>query len=122
MIKHSGKIRLDGMEFYAHHGYFKEEQMLGNRFTVDIELETDYVEAAINDDLSKTADYTKVYSIISEIMQTKVSLLEHLAYKINTQVLELLPSVISVAVTVSKQNPPIGGVCASARVSLTSHR
>jgi dihydroneopterin aldolase len=122
MIKHRGKIRLEGMEFYAHHGYFKEEQVLGNRFTVDIELETDYVEAAIDDDLSKTADYTKVYSIISVVMETKVSLLEHLAYKINNEVLALLPSVLSVSVTVSKQNPPIGGVCAAAKVSLTSHR
>jgi dihydroneopterin aldolase len=122
MIKHRGKIRLEGMEFYAHHGYFKEEQVLGNRFTVDIELETDYVEAAIDDDLSKTADYTKVYSIISVVMETKVSLLEHLAYKINNEVLALLPSVLSVLVTVSKQNPPIGGVCAAAKVSLTSHR
>jgi dihydroneopterin aldolase len=122
MTKHRGKIRLEGMEFYAHHGYFKEEQVLGNRFTVDIELETDYVEAAINDDLSKTADYTKVYSIISKVMGTKVSLLEHLAFKINTEVLALLPSVVSVSVTVSKQNPPIGGVCAAAKVSLASHR
>jgi dihydroneopterin aldolase len=122
MIKHRGKIRLEGMEFYAHHGYFKEEQVLGNRFTVDIDLETDYVEAAINDDLSKTADYTKVYGIISSVMNTKVSLLEHLAYKINTEVLEMLPIVVSVAVTVSKQNPPVGGVCAASKVSLVSYR
>ena len=30
------KITLKGMEFYARHGAMKEEQILGQKFTVDI--------------------------------------------------------------------------------------
>jgi dihydroneopterin aldolase len=31
-----GKITLEGMEFFAHHGYYQEEQKIGNKFAVDI--------------------------------------------------------------------------------------
>ena len=32
------KITLKGMEFYARHGAMKEEQILGQKFTVDITM------------------------------------------------------------------------------------
>ncbi|MCA1747113.1 MAG: dihydroneopterin aldolase, partial [Bacteroidales bacterium] len=34
-------IKIEGMEFYAFHGHYKEEQIVGNRFLVDLEMETD---------------------------------------------------------------------------------
>ncbi len=35
-----GKIIIEDMEFYAFHGHYKEEQIVGNRFLVDLEIET----------------------------------------------------------------------------------
>ena len=33
-----GKIILEQMEFYAYHGCFQEEQIIGNRFVVQLVL------------------------------------------------------------------------------------
>ena len=35
-----GKIIIEEMEFYAFHGHYQEEQIVGNRFLVDLEFET----------------------------------------------------------------------------------
>ena len=36
-----GRIALTGMEFHAFHGCFKEEQIIGTNFIVDLLIETD---------------------------------------------------------------------------------
>jgi dihydroneopterin aldolase len=35
-----GKITLEGLEFFAFHGYYDEEQKIGNKYGVDITIET----------------------------------------------------------------------------------
>ena len=34
-----GKIIIEEMEFYAFHGHYQEEQIVGNRFLVDLEMD-----------------------------------------------------------------------------------
>ena len=34
-------IEINNMEFYAFHGHFKEEQIVGNKFLIDLTLEAD---------------------------------------------------------------------------------
>ncbi len=63
-----GIIALEGLEFFAYHGYHKEERKLGNKFTVDIQIEADLESAAINDSLSLTVDYVKLYAMVSTEM------------------------------------------------------
>ena len=45
------------MEFFAYHGCFDEEQVIGTKFLVDLYLETETKEAELTDDLSKTINY-----------------------------------------------------------------
>ena len=33
-----GLIGVEGLQFYSHHGYYKEEQVLGGKYVVDIYL------------------------------------------------------------------------------------
>ena len=33
-------IEIENMEFHANHGHFKEEQVIGNTFLVDLKLST----------------------------------------------------------------------------------
>ena len=47
-----GKITLDGLEFFAFHGYYDEEQKIGNKFGVDITIETSLEKAGMDDKLS----------------------------------------------------------------------
>lgn len=111
------EILLEGLEFYAHHGVYQEEQELGNRFQVDLRLTAKTDEAAKSDDLSKTIDYVKVYHIIEAQMDIKFRLLESLAEQINQNIAEKFPTVESIECTVSKFNPPLGGLCKRVCVS-----
>lgn len=111
------EILLEGLEFYAHHGFYQEEQQLGNRFQVDLRLTANTDGAASDDDLSQTIDYVEVYRIIQEQMTVKFRLLEALAEQIILKVVGRFPSVESVHCTVSKNNPPLGGLCKRVSVS-----
>lgn len=110
------------MEFYAYHGFFEEEQKLGNRFTIDLEINVDLEKAGKSDELALTVDYGQVYEVVSAVMKSPAKLLETIATDINGDLLKAFPGVKSSTVFVSKHNPPIGGLCELASVSLTSER
>lgn len=113
-----GTIALEGLEFFAYHGFYEEEQKIGNRYQIDIQIITDFTEAAEKDKLKATVNYGDVYKIIAEVMKEPAKLLEHIAQKVINQVRSKYPEIESVEVFVSKFNPPIGGVCTRAKVSL----
>jgi dihydroneopterin aldolase len=52
------------------------------------------------------------------VMKIKARLLEHIAQLIISNVRERYPNIEKVEVSVSKFNPPIGGVCTRAKVTL----
>lgn len=103
------KIILSGMEFYAHHGCFEEEKIVGTRFKVDVVLHCDVTEAAIHDDLTKTVNYQEVHGVVKQVMQKPANILEHLAYKIIQDIRRCFPIVTHCEATVYKLNPSIGG-------------
>jgi 7,8-dihydroneopterin aldolase/epimerase/oxygenase len=113
-----GTIALEGLEFFAYHGVSGEEQKIGNRYQIDIQIVTDFSEAAENDKLRDTVDYSNLYEIISDVMKIKSRLLEHIAKLIISNVRERYPDIEKIEVAVSKFNPPIGGVCTRAKVTL----
>jgi len=116
--KQHGEIALLGMEFFARHGFYEEEQKLGNRFQVDIFLETNFQEASENDKLSKTVNYEEVYKLIAAVMLEPARLLETLAHRILEQIHIKFEQVSAAKVVIEKQNPPLGGLCQKARISL----
>ena len=66
-----GVIKIEQMEFYAFHGHFREEQIVGNRFLVDLEIETNMEKAAASDQLEDAVDYQMAYKIVREEMKKK---------------------------------------------------
>ncbi len=113
-----GKISLEGLEFFAYHGAYIEEQKIGNRYSVDIIIDTDFTLAAETDRLKETVNYEDVYEHIKEVMHQKHRLLEHIGYSIIERIRTQYPNVQQVEVSVSKFNPPIGGVCERARINM----
>ena len=103
------QISIEGMEFFAHHGCMKEEQIIGNRFIVDFYCETDTFEAEKSDDLATTVDYQTVYELIKKEMVLKSKLLEHVARRILDRVCAHFPQIQEAEVRVCKLNPPVGG-------------
>ncbi len=113
-----GKVSLEGMEFYARHGYYEEERVIGNKYSVDVTLDLDFDLAAQDDRLEGTVDYERVYEIVQEVMGIDAKLLEHLAGKMIKALKENFTRVNAVEVTISKYNPPIKGLCKRAVVTM----
>jgi len=113
-----GLISISGMEFFAYHGCFAEEQIIGNKFIVDLEFISNTENAELSDDLSKTVNYQAVYGIVKAEMEIKSKLLEHIAKRIIDSVYENFPLIESMKITISKLNPPVGGKVDRVSVSL----
>jgi dihydroneopterin aldolase len=117
-----GRVSLEGLEFHAYHGVYPHERASGNWFEVDISVETDFSTGANTDELEGTVNYEALFQIIKNEMEQPSKLLETVAEKIISDVLKELPSVLDVQLKISKINPPIGGKCRKASVSINRKR
>ena len=104
-----GKILLEGIEFFAYHGCYKEEQIIGTRFTVDLVVETDTAKAEVSDHLHDTISYVHIYQAVKNEMEQKSHLIEHVARRIIDSIVSKFPSITSIELKISKLNPPVGG-------------
>jgi len=112
----TGKVVLEGLEFHAYHGVYPHERSSGNKFEVDVSIDTVFSESAFRDELTGTINYEDVYAIVKEAMERPAKLLETVGHLIAEESLQKFPSAKAVEVKISKFNPPIGGVCKKASV------
>ncbi len=116
-------IRLQNAVFYGYHGNHHEERFLGGRFHIDVELETDFTEAAENDDLHLTVNYEAIYNLIQDLVTNEsFKLIEALGRRIAMNVLEQFPAVEAVTVKVRKPGVPLKGVIDYVEVEVHEHR
>ncbi len=113
-----GLIEIEGMEFYSYHGHFKEEQLIGSRFLVNVTLETNLNKAALSDKLADTINYLSVYQLIKDEMDIKSHLLENVAERIIKRLHSTYPDLFKVKVKISKINPTMGGQIDKVSVTL----
>ena len=102
-------ISIEGMEFFAYHGCFKEEQIIGTKFRIDLFLETDTRKAELSDELTDTVNYQTVYGLVKDEMGTKSKLLEHVGRRILNRIKKEFPAVERARIKIRKLNPPLGG-------------
>jgi len=108
-------ILLENLVFYANHGVFQQETIVGNIFYVDLKLHIDIEKAAKSDDLNDTVSYADIYADVKNEMMIPSKLLEHAAYRIISRLKERYKEIECVEIKLSKRNPPVGGQmdCAS---------
>lgn len=104
------------MEFFAYHGFYDEEQKIGNKYSVTITLCLDLSKPGLSDKLSDTVSYEEVYKVVKKIMENPTRLLENIANNISEALFTTYQQIESSEISVSKYNPPIGGVCEKAEV------
>jgi dihydroneopterin aldolase len=115
-----GTIYLENMEFFAYHGHFEEEKIVGNKFLVNLELETDLSRAGESDNLDDALNYQEAYNIVNNEMQHTSHLLEHIGKRILDALYLHFDSILNRAtVKISKLNPPIGGKTNKVTISIT---
>ncbi|GAB6100202.1 dihydroneopterin aldolase [Halanaerocella petrolearia] len=105
------KIILDGLSFYGYHGALEEENKLGQKFIIDLELKCDLKQAGSSDNLKESVNYAQVYQLVADICQNQqYKLLEALAENIAQSILENYSLVEEVLVKVKKPEAPIKGI------------
>jgi dihydroneopterin aldolase len=114
-----GIIEIEGMHFYAFHGHFKSEQIVGNEFIVYLKLETDCSLASISDDLENALNYQTAYEIVKKEMAITSHLLENVAKRVLDSLYLNLSSITKAEVKISKMNPPMGGEIEKVSVTLS---
>lgn len=113
------KVSLEGMQFFAYHGFYPEEQILGTTFLVDIHIITDFLKASTSDELNYTVDYQVVHQIVKEEMSIASKLLENVLYRIIEKLKQHFPKAIqSLEISIQKKNPPLGGICACSKITI----
>lgn len=101
------RMLLKGIVFYGYHGVFPEENRLGQKYIVDLDLRLDLRRASETDDVNDTVNYAEIHALVKGIVEGQPSkLIETLAEKIASAVLGTYTSIIEAAVSVTKPNPP----------------
>ena len=115
-----GLIQIENIEFFAYHGCFEEEKIIGNKFIVNASIEADCEKAAATDKIADAINYQTIYEIICKEMEQPSNLLEHVAKRIIDGIYEAFPvGIQQVQLKVSKLNPPLTGQIGSVSVTLT---
>ena len=100
------KIVLIGLEFFGRHGCSREEQSLGQKFLVDLELTLDL--SNLYDEISETVDYVEVANLTKKIVENQPrKLIETVAIEIAEKILEQFSKIESVRVILHKPHSPI---------------
>jgi len=111
-------VHVRGLEAFGRHGALPEEQILGQRFVVDLDIELRDTVSTRSDALVDTVDYASlsdaVYALVSG---PPVALLERLAGMIADLVLED-PRTRAVTVTVRKPHVALPHTVAETAVTL----
>ncbi|MEI3604587.1 dihydroneopterin aldolase [Pseudogracilibacillus sp. SE30717A] len=117
------KILLNRIEFYGFHGVFPEEKKLGQRFIIDLELETPLETAGKTDDMNDSIDYGEVYGIVKEIVEGEPKdLIEAVAETMAATLFQMFKTLEACRIKVTKPDPPIQGHYESVAVEIYRER
>ncbi len=117
-----GVIEVTNIKVYAYHGCLVEEGKIGSDYRVDLEVKADLRKSAKSDDLKDTVDYVLLNQIVKEEMAIRSKLLEEVASRILSRILNESDLVDAATVWVSKINPPIGGNVEKVTIKMTKKR
>jgi len=102
-------ISLHGAEFFGFHGFYPEEQKLGCKFIVDVDVNFEPLNNLKDDKLSNTVDYEQVYNIVDGQMKKTSKLIETVAQAIADEIKARFSFAHTIRVSIKKLNPPLKG-------------
>ena len=103
-------IAVEGMTFYAYHGYYPQEQIVGGRYTIDVYITLNNTQAAYTDNLNHTVNYEQILAICQQQMQTPKRLVETVAQQVLDEISGLSPQINHTKVRITKHYPPMNNL------------
>ena len=112
------KIRINNIELYAYHGVAPEENRLGQKFQIDVEISTDLTSGTNTDDIKESTDYQEIFNTVSEVFVKPTSkLIETAANRVAGELLKM-KTITDVRIKVRKPSAPLKGICSSVEVEI----
>ncbi len=102
-------IHLNDLRFYAFHGVYEEEKILGNEFVINAFVAFDEAQNIISS-IQDTINYTSVYNIIKAVMSIPTSLLETVIMAIGNEIYNHFKFINYIKISIVKLHPPIEGI------------
>ena len=102
-------LKIENIKLWARVGVLDEERELGQLFSLDIFLWTDFEKCTVNDDIEKTVDYSKLVQILKD--QSK-KIYCFTIEKYSNSILEIINQefkLSKIKIILTKCNPPITG-------------
>ena len=102
-------LKIENIKLWARVGVLDEERQLGQLFSLDIFLWTDFENCTANDDIKKTVDYSKLVQILKD--QSK-KIYCFTIEKYSKAILEIIDQefkLSKIKIILTKCNPPITG-------------
>ena len=102
-------LKVENIQLWARVGVLEEERKLGQFFSLDIFLWTDFEECTENDDIKKTVDYSKLVQILKD--QSK-KIYCYTIEKYSNAILEIINQefkLSKIKIILTKCSPPITG-------------
>lgn len=117
------RIILDRIALFAYHGLHPEEERLGQRFFVSLDVGIDLREAGRNDDWNATACYANLTQLVQEIgVGQRFRTIEGLAEAIAAASLAAIDRIERVTVRVDKPAAPVPAIIDGIAVEITRTR
>lgn len=114
------EINLNDAEFFAYHGFYPEERLLGSRFLVDISVSFTSIGDLDADEIDNTVNYEQLYNITSDEMKNTRKLIETVGQSILDAIKQKFPFVTKIRVCVKKMDPPLKGKVGHSNVVVTN--
>lgn len=112
-------ILLKNCSFFARHGLLEQEEVLGQRFFVDAEMEVEAGDALEKDCIDNTVDYGVAFSVIEQaVVGQRRYLIEALANDIALALRNRYPQIVRVKISVRKPSAPVPGILDYAQVTV----
>ena len=102
-------LKIENIKLWARVGVLDEERKLGQFFSLDIFLWSDFEMCTVNDDIKKTVDYAKLVQILKD--QSK-KIYCFTIEKYSNAILEIIDQefkLSKIKIILTKCNPPIKG-------------
>lgn len=113
------KIIMKNLQFYGYHGLLPEENKLGQRFNVDVELYVDLKQAGTSDKMEDSIHYGHAYDVVQATVEGEVkNLIEAVAEEVANKLFSNFASLQACMVKVVKPDPPIRGHYESVAVEI----
>ena len=117
------RILLTRIAVYAYHGVFPEEERLGQRFYISLDCRLDLGPAGRSDDWGQTASYDQLAEIVVSVATgQRFHLIEALAEKVASQILDRFAMITGVIVRVDKPAAPIPTILDGITIEIERHR